>query len=183
MPICFFFEFAMERKNVVHQVVLELLHVFLLAFAAHKFFPCAEQILDGDDTLVTMSELDPPNRTPPQRLLPVIEHTVTVYKRWQEYRDHFPKKSRYTLADRIDALFIQILELLFVGSYQSKSEKLPTIAAALRKSDVLKFLLRIAWETHALDTKKYAAISEEMRELGRMIGGWKKGLESKTPAP
>src|SRR3989338_4867688 len=65
MPICFFFEFAMERKNVVHQVVLELLHVFLLAFAAHKFFPCAEQILDGDDTLVTMSELDPPNRTPP----------------------------------------------------------------------------------------------------------------------
>ena len=94
----------------------------------------------------------------------------------------FPKKSRFTLGDRIDALFIQILEYLFVASYQSKQEKLPTIAAALRKTDVLKFMLRIAWETHALDTKKYAIISEEMHELGRMIGGWKKGLESKTPA-
>src|SRR3989344_8028497 len=73
MPICFFFEFAMEYKDVVHQSVLKFLHILLLAFAAHKFFPCAEQILDGDDTLVTMSELDPPNRTPPQRLLPLLE--------------------------------------------------------------------------------------------------------------
>jgi hypothetical protein len=110
--------------------------------------------------------------------LPVIEHAVTVYKRWQEYRDHFPKKSRYTLGDRIDTLFIQILEFLFIASYQNKAEKLPTIVAALKKTDVLKFLLRIAWETHALDTKKYAVISEEMQELGRMIGGWKRGLET-----
>lgn len=114
--------------------------------------------------------------------MPVIEHAVAVYKHWQEYRDHFPKKSRYTLADKIDSLFIQILELLFVASYQSKTEKLPTIAAALRKTDVLKFILRVAWELHALDTKKYAIISEEMQGLGRMVGGWKKGLESKTPA-
>jgi hypothetical protein len=93
-----------------------------------------------------------------------------------------PKKCRYTLGDRIDNLFIQMLEYLFVASYQNKNEKLPTIIAALRKTDVLKFLLRVAWELNALDTKKYAAISEDMQELGRMIGGWKKGLESKTPA-
>src|SRR3989344_2177661 len=172
----------MQRQNILHQAVLELLHVSLLALASNKFTPCAKQILDGNDIVVAMSELDPPNRPPPQRLLPVIEHTVTVYKRWQEYRDHLPKKSRYTLGDRIDVLFIQVLEYLFVARYQSKAEKLPTIAAALRKTDVLKFMLRILWETHALDTKKYAAISEDTHELGRMIGGWKKGLESKTPA-
>lgn len=113
----------------------------------------------------------------------MIEHAVAVYKQWQEYRDHFPKKSRYTLGERIDTLFIQILELLFVASYQSKTEKLPTILAALRKSDVLKFLLRVSWEIRAIDTKQYAELGEKMQELGRMIGGWKKGLESKTPAP
>jgi hypothetical protein len=43
---------------------------------------------------------------------------------------------------------------------------------------VLKFLLRVAWETRSLDTKKYADLSEEMLELGRMIGGWKRGLET-----
>ena len=78
--------------------------------------------------------------------------------------------------------FIQILEFLYAASYQSRDEKLPTIAAAVRKTDGLKFLLRVAWELEALDNKKYALLSEKTDELGRMIGGWKKGLESKTPA-
>ena len=79
-------------------------------------------------------------------------------------------------------MFIQILECLFVASYQSKFEKLPTIAMAVRKVDVLKFFLRVAWELHALDTKKYGMLSEKIDELGRMVGGWRKGLEAKTPA-
>ena len=118
---------------------------------------------------------------PPQRILPIIEHCVAVYKLWQGYRNDFPKASRYTLADRIDVIFIQILELLFVASYQNKTDKLPTISGAVRKTDILKFLLRIAWEVRALDDKKYTALSEKSDELGRMIGGWKRGLESKTP--
>ena len=114
--------------------------------------------------------------------MPVIEHAVAVYKLWHGYRNDFPKSSRYTLGDKIDATFIQILELLFVASYQGKSEKLPTISSAVRKTDILKFLLRIAWELRALDNKKYALLSEKTDELGRMIGGWRKGLVAKTPA-
>jgi hypothetical protein len=64
----------------------------------------------------------------------VLEHAVSVYKRWQGYWDHLPKKSRYTLGARIDALFIQILESLFVATYQSRLEKLPTITTALVKT-------------------------------------------------
>ena len=114
-------------------------------------------------------------------MLPVIEHTVAVYKLWHGYRNDFPKGARYTLGDKIDVTFVLTLEYLFIASYQSRHEKLPTIVAALRKTDLLKFLLRIAWELQALDTKKYALLSEKADELGRMIGGWKKGLEAKTP--
>lgn len=113
--------------------------------------------------------------------MPLIEHTVAVYKLWHTYKNDLPKSARFTLGDKIDTTFIHLLELLFVASYQSKAEKLPTIRAAIRRMDVLKFFLRIAWELNALDTKKYATISEKTDELGRMIGGWKKGLESKTP--
>ena len=101
---------------------------------------------------------------------------------WHGYRNDFPKSSRYTLGDKIDATFVLILEYLFIASYQGRHEKLPTILAAVRKIDLLKFFLRIAWELQALDTKKYALLSERMDELGRMVGGWKKGLEAKTPA-
>ncbi len=92
-------------------------------------------------------------------------------------------KSRYVLAEKIDAHCINILELLFIASYQNREEKLPTIRIALRKTDVLKFLVRIVWELRALDSKRYATLSEKIDELGRMVGGWKKGFESKTPVP
>jgi len=88
---------------------------------------------------------------------------------------------RYTLGEKIDTTFINILECLFVASYQSRSEKLPTILLAIGKTDILKFFLRVSWELRALDNKKYVLISEKMNDLGRMIGGWKKGMESKTP--
>ncbi len=37
---------TMKRKNIVHQSILKLLHILLLALAAHEFLPCLEQILD-----------------------------------------------------------------------------------------------------------------------------------------
>jgi len=47
---------------------------------------------------------------------------------------------------------------------------------------VLKFFLQIAWEIKALENKKYIALSEKLNEVGKMLGGWRKGLENKTPA-
>lgn len=107
---------------------------------------------------------------------------LSVYKTWYGYRDAMPKKSRYTLGDKIDNRFIAVLELLYVASYQSAQEKLPTIQRALSGVDTLKFLLRIAWEIHVFDDKKYATLSEGLNEVGRQVGGWRKGLQTKTSA-
>lgn len=93
-----------------------------------------------------------------------------------------PKKSKYTLGDKIDGRFIQVLELLYIASYQGAQEKLPTLQKALSGVDTLKFLLQIAWEIHVFDSKKYAVISEGLQEVGRQVGGWRKGLQTKTPA-
>lgn len=113
--------------------------------------------------------------------MPVIEHLVSVYTLWYGYRDHFPKKSRYTLGDKIDSIFVDALELVSIASYQYREEKLPTIVLALRRVDSLKFFFRIAWELSILDDKKYTVLSQNIEETGRMLGGWKKGLEAKTP--
>jgi hypothetical protein len=106
-----------------------------------------------------------------------------VYKTWYGYRDAMPKKSKYTLGDKIDARFINVLELLYIASYQGTSEKLPTLEKALSGVDVLKFHLRVAYEIRVLDSKKYERISEGLAEVGRQIGGWRKGLQTKTSAP
>ena len=115
------------------------------------------------------------------QMLPVVEHTLTVYKTWYGFRDNFPKKSRYTLGDKIDGRFLNILELLSIAAYQGANEKLLTLDRAIMGVDVLKFLLRVAWELHVLDDKKYTNLSDGIQEIGRQIGGWKKGLQKKTP--
>lgn len=105
-----------------------------------------------------------------------------AYKTWYAYRDGIPKKSRYTLGDKIDSRFVQVLELLYVAIYQSPEEKIHTLGRALSGVDTIKFLLRIAWELHVFDDKKYVALSKDLDEVGRQIGGWRKGLQTKTSA-
>jgi DNA-binding transcriptional regulator/RsmH inhibitor MraZ len=114
------------------------------------------------------------------KLLPVLEKAKKTYTLWFGYRETFPKNSRYTLGDRIDRLFLDILELLNLATYQKIEDKLQTLSKTILKLDALKFFLMISWEVKLLDNKKYIILSEHLQELGRMIGGWKKGLETKT---
>ena len=56
---------------------------------------------------------------------------------------------------------------------------------AISKLDGVKFFLQIAWENKCIPNDKYSLLSEKLDEIGRMLGGWKKGLEKtqekKTP--
>lgn len=114
------------------------------------------------------------------KLLPVLEKTKDAYILWFNYRDTFPKKARYTLGDKIDRYFLDILELISIATYQKPEEKIMTLAKAILKLDSLKFFLQIAWETRLIDNNKYILLSEQLLELGKILGGWRKGLEAKT---
>jgi len=46
----------------------------------------------------------------------------------------------------------------------------------LLRLDILKLLLRVSWETKALDNRHYLVISEPVDEIGRMLGGWQRHL-------
>jgi hypothetical protein len=59
------FQISMKREDIVHQAMLELLHITLSTLSAHELFPRREEILHRDDILVGMSEL-PSRMTPPQ---------------------------------------------------------------------------------------------------------------------
>lgn len=114
--------------------------------------------------------------------MPVIQKLIGVYKLWHEFLRHFPKTSRYTLGSKIDALFVEVTELVIIASYLSRKEKMPLLRQGVTKLDLLKFFLRVAWEIKALDNKKYIALSEYLDEVGKMLGGWIKHLSKETPS-
>ena len=104
---------------------------------------------------------------------------VAAYKVWQSYPRHFPKDLRYTLGAKIDLLFVETTEALFVASCLLKEQKLPYLHKASIKLDLLKFFLRVAWESRAFDNKKFIALSEHFDEIGKMLGGWQRHASTK----
>ncbi|MDI6734169.1 MAG: four helix bundle protein [Patescibacteria group bacterium] len=96
---------------------------------------------------------------------------------------HIPKTSRYTLGNKVDSLFLDTIELVFTASYEQLEEKIEKIGAANAKLGTLKFFLQIVWELKLIEDEKYIAISEVLDTIGRILGGWKRGLLSKLPAP
>lgn len=90
------------------------------------------------------------------------------------------KTSRYTLGQRIDDLFIETTELIFLASHLPKEQKLPYLQKATAKLDLLKLFLQISWEVKAVDNRKYVMLSEPLNEIGKMLGGWVRQTASRT---
>ena len=95
-----------------------------------------------------------------------------MYLFWYSIFHVVQKPHRYTLAPKIDTLFIELIEMIASASFVKKTDKIIYLRTAIRKLDTLKILLHILWETRSLDTKKYELLSVPIDEIGKMLCGW-----------
>lgn len=89
---------------------------------------------------------------------------------------------RFGIGQKIEHSFLAVLELTFTAAYLPPEQKIIMLGKTISQLDILKFFMQLAWESKLIPTNKYAELSQKLEEIGRMLGGWKKGLESKTPA-
>ena len=66
-----------------------------------------------------------------------------------------------------------------VYQYQKIDEKLKSLYLLQIKLDTISFLMTLSWEAKHLPHSAYARYVEQSTEIGRRIGGWRKGLETK----
>lgn len=126
----------------------------------------------------------PPHPFGAMRLIPVVLKLKDAYNIWQNYLAQFPKTNRFTIGSKIDSLFLEAIEYAFLASYTHTEEKRVLLNKSISKVDLVKLLLQLSWETRALDNKKYAHLVEKFAEIGKMLGGWKRQLQSaKTSTP
>jgi len=109
---------------------------------------------------------------PPQKLVPVLQKIKNSYSTWYKYFQILPKPHRYTLGQKIDNLFVEIIEAVAIASFLSKEEKQLWIKLAIRKLETLKILLMVLWENNSIEDKKYIILSTPLDEIGKMLGGW-----------
>jgi len=112
----------------------------------------------------------------------VLVKTKEAYAAWFKILTNFPKVHRYNLGGKIENSFLSLMENTFITAYLSGERKRIQLSVAITKLDNLKFFLQLAWENKCLANAPYTGLSSQLDEIGRMLGGWKKGLEMKTPA-
>ncbi|HWC57490.1 MAG TPA: four helix bundle protein [Candidatus Paceibacterota bacterium] len=124
---------------------------------------------------------------PPPASPSVLQKAKAAYTSWFAIVENIPKSHRYTLGGKVEQYFLELLECIFTALYLSPEKKTGRLESAISKLDGVKFFAQLCWENKCMSNKAYADLSEKLLELGKMIGGWKKGLESKlsekkTPA-
>ncbi len=102
-----------------------------------------------------------------------------IYKYWITLHRDFPKVERFGIGQKIEQSFLDMLELTFTSVYLAQEQKIISLSKTIAKMDNLKFFIQLAWESKLIPTEKYSKISGELEEVGRMLGGWKKGLIEK----
>jgi hypothetical protein len=120
----------------------------------------------------------PPALTPPS----VLVKAKRTYTLWLAAFNDFPKVHRGSLGRKVDDSFLDMLEAMFAALYLPAEQKMVGIGTTIAKLDGVKFLMQLAWENKCVSSERYATLSEGLDEIGRMLGGWRKGLEKKTPA-
>jgi hypothetical protein len=104
---------------------------------------------------------------------------LPIFTRWMEFlewllptTEKFPKRVRFTFADRINNLALDIVEDLVEARYsRNKPPLLKRINLRLEK---LRILLRLCHRLKYLPHQGYEHAMRALNEVGRMLGGWMK---------
>lgn len=105
-----------------------------------------------------------------KKLTPVVEKHYQLILWMLPKIANFPKDQRFLLADRIERILLDILEMLIEAVY-SKDRRGILIKINL-KLDVLRFMMRIAKDMKYVNIKAYDFFCQSVLEIGRMVGGW-----------
>jgi hypothetical protein len=101
-----------------------------------------------------------------------------AYLNWLAISAHIPKNTRYTLGQRTENKFLNLLEFTYIAYFSEKEKKSEKISQCILLADTLKFLISVAWEGKLISNKQYEEIALKLEEAGRMFGGWKNNLEN-----
>ena len=84
--------------------------------------------------------------------------------------EKFPRSVKFTLGDRVIVNLLDSLETLIEAVYtRDRQAHLRRLNLELEK---LRYLVRLSKDLKVLSIKRYAFISGEINELGKMVGGW-----------
>lgn len=110
---------------------------------------------------------------------------LPIFVRWLEFlawllpaTEKFPKRVRFTFADRINNLALDIVEDLVEARYSR--DKQPLLKRVNLRLEKLRVLLRLCHQLQYLPHQGYEHAARELNQVSRMLGGWIKQQEGRA---
>jgi four helix bundle protein len=88
--------------------------------------------------------------------------------------DKFPKREKFALCTNIKNSILT-LQRLIIKANKSRNKK-PFLYDADVEIEQIRFLIRFSYDKKFLSHKAFVQISERLREIGKLLGGWIKSL-------
>jgi hypothetical protein len=107
--------------------------------------------------------------------LPIFTHWLEFLGWLLPTTEKFPKRVRFTFADRINNLALDIVEDLVEARYSRDKQHL--LKCINRRLEKLRILLRLCHQLQYLPHQGYEHAMRELNDAGRMLGGWIKQQE------
>lgn len=86
--------------------------------------------------------------------------------------EKFPKSQKFLMADRIQSMLLDVLELIVQAIYTRNKTQL--LYDANLKIETLRHLVRLSKDLKLLSINKYEYISKSLNDVGAEVGGWLK---------
>ena len=86
--------------------------------------------------------------------------------------DTFPRAYRFTVTQRLMNAALDLRESLIDAQVQRDARRQTALRAADTALARLRLYLRLAHQWKWLSTGQYEHVSEMVREVGRLLGGW-----------
>jgi four helix bundle protein len=104
--------------------------------------------------------------------LPVVHKIGELYREIYLAALQAPKKDKLGFYVKIENICLDILTALISASLENKNNKLQYLNSARLNTEVLKRLLRLAYELKIISFKNYLRWETKLQEISKMINGW-----------
>ncbi len=89
---------------------------------------------------------------------------------------HFPRDQKFLIADRIQTLISDTLELFIEAYFSAAEAKKPRLHQANLHLEKLRYYSRLCYELGYYNSARFSEITCKLQEIGRMNGAWIKSL-------
>jgi len=110
--------------------------------------------------------------------LPIINRTYEVYKTITDLNNHLEKRWRYSLGLSLENSILSLLQDTIMAKNAPKPTKSAYLIRAQSHLEISILKLRLFLDFKIANETKIFQSQSKLAEIGRMLGGWKKSLNT-----